>query len=295
MIATVMRKPQVIFPAGAHFVEDNLVLNARARRHLVQDFAGPLSIKSVIDGEVGWILDGRQLVVDTSSFLVLDDGQKYSMNLEATRDMETCCAFFQRGFVEGVAQDATSPVQASLDSPERSAPSLHFLSRLHRDPDGLILPDLWSLAKRCAQHLQPSSFEEDFLLLSEKLVLLYQEIAAQIARVPGMKASTRVELFRRLQIAKEYMHGSTGQSVSLDAVAKQACLSRYHLHRAFTKVFKQTPHAYLTELRLERARALLRRGDSVTDACLAVGFSSVSSFSRLFRKHYGVAPSVAGR
>ena len=288
-----MRKPQVIFPAGAHFVEDNLVLNARARRHVVQDFAGPLSIKSVIEGEVGWILDGRELVVDGSSFLVLDDGQKYSMNLEAPQDMETCCAFFQRGFVERVVQDTTSPVQASLDSPERPAPSLNFLSRLHRDPDGLILPALWSLARRCSAQLQPSSFEEDFLVLSEKLVLLYQEITAQIARVPGMKASTREELFRRLQIAKEYMHSSTEQSVSLDAVAKEACLSRYHLHRAFTKVFEQTPHSYLTELRLERAHALLKRGNSVTDACMAVGFSSVSSFSRLFRKHYGVAPSSA--
>jgi AraC family transcriptional regulator len=282
---------QNVFPAGAHFSEDNLVLNARARRHVVQDFAGPLSIKTVMDGEVGWIVDGRRLVVDTSSFLVLNDGQKYSMDFEATRSMETCIAFFQRGFVERIAQDATSPVQASLDRPDRDAPALHFLSRLHRDPEGRIIPYLRSLAERCSKELQPSSFEENFLVLSEQLVLLYQEIAAQLSRVPGMKTSTREELFRRLQLAKEYMHSSAEQSVSLDAVAKEACLSRYHLHRSFSQVFGQTPHAYLTALRLERAHSLLTRGNSVTDVCMAVGFSSVSSFSRLFRKQFGCSPS----
>jgi AraC family transcriptional regulator len=282
---------QTVFPTGARFSEDNLVLNARARRHVVQDFAGPLSIKTVMDGAVSWIVDGRHLVVDSGTFLVLNDRQQYSMNLDATHSIETCVAFFQKGFVERIAQDATSSVQASLDEPQRDASPLQFLSRLHADPEGRILPHLWSLAKRCSTELQPSSFEEDFLVLSERLVLLYREVAAQLSKVPGMRTSTREELFRRLQVAREYLHGSSETAVSLNAVAREACLSRYHLHRAFTKVFGQTPHAYLTTLRLEKAHSLLRRGNSVTEVCMTVGFSSVSSFGRLYRKQFGCTPS----
>ena len=285
------QRPQHVFPDGARFRQHNLVLHARAQRHAVKDFPGPLSIKSVIDGEVGWIVDGRRLLVDERSFLVLNDGQKYSMDFDAPRPMETCCAFFQSGFVEQVAQDATSSVQTSLDAPVRQVPALHFLSRLHRDQNHSMLPRLWSLAERCSQELQPSGFEEDFLVLSEKLVLLYEEITAQIARVPGVRASTREELFRRLQRAREYMHSAAGEPLSLENVAKEACLSRYHLHRAFTKVFRQTPHAYLTTLRLERAHDVIKRGRTVTEACTEVGFSSPSSFSRLFREHYGAPPS----
>jgi AraC family transcriptional regulator len=147
------------------------------------------------------------------------------------------------------------------------------------------------LAKRCSAEIQPSSFEEDFLLLSEKLVLLHDEITAEIARVPAMRAGTREELYRRLQIAKEYMHGSVDQPLSLESVAREACLSRYHMHRAFTKVFGQTPHRYITTLRLERARALLKAGRSVTEVCTEVGLSSLSSFIRLFKSRYGGAPS----
>jgi AraC family transcriptional regulator len=285
------RPPQYLFPDGAEFVKDNLVLHARAKRHVVKEFPGPLSIKSVISGLVPWVVDGRPLVVDTHSFLVLNDGQRYSMDMELRRPAETCCVFFQRGFVEQIAQDATTPVQSSLDAPTRRAPSLHFLSRIHRDTSRSMLPRLWSLAARCSAELQPSSFEEDFLILSEKLVLLYKEITEQISRVPGIRAATREELFRRLQRAREYIHSSTGEAISLEDVAKEACLSRYHLHRAFTRVFQQTPHAYLTALRLERAQTLLKRGRSVTETCIEVGFSSMSSFSRLFRGHHGLTPS----
>jgi hypothetical protein len=73
----------MIFPDGARFGETNLVLHGRAQRHIVKDFAGPLSIKSVMNGQVGWIVDGHRLLVDEGSFLVLNDGQKYSMNVEA--------------------------------------------------------------------------------------------------------------------------------------------------------------------------------------------------------------------
>lgn len=281
-----------MFPEGSAFGRDNLVLHASGRRHFVKDFHGPLSIKSVIRGEVAWKIDGRDLVVDSTSFVVLNDGQAYSMELDTERTMETCCAFFRSGFVETVAQDATTPLQASLDAPFRQAPPLEFISRLHTDSTRSILPHLWSLAERCARELQPSSFEEDFLILSKSLISLYREITAQVTRVPAAKASTREELFRRLQVAREYLHSNGDRRISLEEVARQACISRYHLHRAFTRVFRQTPHAYVTALRLARAHLLLEGGRAVTDVAMDVGFTSLSAFTRLFRSRYGCPPSA---
>jgi AraC family transcriptional regulator len=280
-----------LFPEGSRMGRDNLVLHASAKRHRVRDFPGPLSLKSVVRGQVVWTIEGRELVVDPETFLILNAGQKYSMEIEAPRAVETCCAFFQQGFVEGVALDMSSPLEASLEAPGREAPGLKFLSRLHGDRNGRILPRLRSLAERCVNQLQPSGFEEDFLILSQELTTLHVETAAQIARVPAARRSTREELFRRLQIAREYLQGNANERLSLEDVAREACLSRYHLHRAFKATFRQTPHAYLTGLRLNRARALLREGWTVTEASLEVGFASMSAFSRLFRAHFGVSPS----
>jgi AraC-like DNA-binding protein len=246
----------------------------------------------VIRGEVGWTVGGRDLIVDSSTFLVLQNGERYSINIDSLRPVETCCVFFQGGFVERIAQDATMTLQSSLDSPWRSAGSLQFLSRLHVDAKGAVLPQMWSLADRCRHELQPSGFEEDFLILSERLLLLYKEIRSQVSRVPAVKSSTREELFRRLQIACEYLHGNLHSRVSLDAIAHEACISPYHLHRSFRRVFKMTPHAYLTRLRLERARALLQAGNTALETTLELGFASPSAFTRLFRAHYGVPPSA---
>jgi AraC-like DNA-binding protein len=285
-------RPQYLFPDGAHFGRDNLVLHARARRHAVNAFAGPLSIKTVISGVVSWKAAGRDLSVDPASFLVLNAGETYSMDINATRAVETACVFFRDGFVETHALDATTPVEASLDAPDRTAPSLPFLSRLHSDLRGRTVQRVQTLARRCSAQLQPSGFEEDFLVLSNQLIRLYAEMRAQMARLPALKSSTREEVFRRLQRAREYLHGNVEGAVSLEQTARAACLSPYHFHRAFTQAFRKTPHSYLTDLRLARAHGLLRSGWSVVEACTEVGFTSTSSFSRLFRGAYGVAPST---
>src|SRR5262245_302461 len=169
-------KPTYLFPEGAKFRTDNAVLHGRARRYKVTDFPGPLSIKTVVSGAVGWTVGGREYIVDNTSFLVLGAGEKYSMDFDAPQVMETACIFFQNGFVERMAQDATTPVKASLDDPERIAPPLPYISRLHADPGQTIIQRVQTLASRCSGDLQPSSFEEDFLMISDSLLGLYEQI-----------------------------------------------------------------------------------------------------------------------
>jgi AraC-like DNA-binding protein len=87
------------------------------------------------------------------------------------------------------------------------------------------------------------------------------------------------------------MYSSLDEEVPLDAIARVACLSPSHLLRTFKEVFGRSPHQYLTDLRVERAKALLERTDlTVTDVCLSVGYTSLGSFSRLFRRHVGLSP-----
>jgi AraC-like DNA-binding protein len=284
-----------LFPEGSRIGADNLVLQARATRHRVSGFAGPLSIKTVIAGEVSWIVGGRELLVDSSSFLILSAGETYSMDIRAAAPVETCCAFFAPGFVERVVLDATTSLEAALDEPERFAPALPYLSALHGDPERALLNRVHTLARRCRQMLAPIATEEDFLLLGEALLRYYEKIRAEIARVPAARAATREELFRRLLRGRDYLHAQHSGAVSLAAAARAACLSSFHFHRGFSRAFEQTPHAYLTGLRLDRARRLLEAGSPVINAALEVGFSSPSAFSRLFRSRYGEPPSAIRR
>lgn len=281
-----------LFPEGAQLGQDNLILHASAKRHVVNQFRGPFSVKTVLRGRVSWTVDGRELVVDPASFLILASGDVYSMNIDEVEPVETCCAFFAGMFVEEIALDQTTPLQHALDVPDRrmAAPPPYLCSRHVQESQG-ISKLTQQLARICEGDLYPGQAEEQFLRLGVQVVDCYEQVRQQAARIPAAKRSTREELHRRLLMGRDYLHAHADGPVSLTAAGRAAALSPFHFHRGFRQAFGETPHSYLTGLRLMRAQALLERGATVLDACVAVGYSSASAFSRLYAKRMGVAPS----
>ncbi len=86
------------------------------------------------------------------------------------------------------------------------------------------------------------------------------------------------------------------QPLDVEGLARLVHLSPDHLIRTFRSVFGETPHRYLQRRRVERAMHLLRTTDlDVTDVCLAVGFTSLGTFSRLFSEVVGQPPSSDAR
>ena len=92
----------------------------------------------------------------------------------------------------------------------------------------------------------------------------------------------------RDRIDREY-----AQPLDVEALARGAHMSAGHLSREFRIAYGEPPYGYLMTRRIERAMALLRRGDlSVTDVCMAVGFTSLGSFSSTFTRLVGEPPSA---
>jgi len=95
----------------------------------------------------------------------------------------------------------------------------------------------------------------------------------------------------RVLAALDRMHTSFGEPLTVDDLAKTAGTSRFHFSRLFREETGKAPYRYLLELRLARAKELLRRGHcSVTEAALSVGFRDFSRFSRMFRALHGCRP-----
>ena len=100
------------------------------------------------------------------------------------------------------------------------------------------------------------------------------------------------QTYRSLTQAREFMRHAYGRPVSLPDVAAHANLSPYHFLRVYKRAYGETPHEFLTRLRIERAKTLLAKGShNVTEACFQVGFSSLGSFSVLFADRVGLSPS----
>jgi transcriptional regulator GlxA family with amidase domain len=97
----------------------------------------------------------------------------------------------------------------------------------------------------------------------------------------------------RLRRAKDRMDREFDQPLDVPALANSAAMSTGHFSRSFKAAFGESPYSYLMTRRIERAKALLRRGDiSVTDACFAVGCTSLGSFSTRFTELVGEPPSA---
>src|ERR1043165_1666075 len=99
------------------------------------------------------------------------------------------------------------------------------------------------------------------------------------------------DLYQRIAAAKVYIDENYHEQIDLESVSQQAFLSRFHFHRLFRKVYRRTPHQYITQKRLDKAKDLLSENKPVTDVCNEVGFESIGSFSTLFKKEIGFAPT----
>jgi AraC-like DNA-binding protein len=107
---------------------------------------------------------------------------------------------------------------------------------------------------------------------------------------PGRR-NLGVDTYRRLRRARTFIDDCYDQPLDLDQISREACLSRYHFLRLFRETFERTPHQYLIERRIQKAKELLTCTRlSVTDVCFEVGFESLGSFSTLFHKHVGRPP-----
>lgn len=106
----------------------------------------------------------------------------------------------------------------------------------------------------------------------------------------------RHEGFRKLCEARDRLRDVADEGDTIEAIAARVGISPFHFIRQFEAVFGVTPHQYRIEARLALARDLLADdGASVTDVCMAVGFSSLGSFSAMFTRRVGETPSAFRR
>ncbi|MEY2417825.1 MAG: hypothetical protein QOG90_505 [Actinomycetota bacterium] len=94
-----------------------------------------------------------------------------------------------------------------------------------------------------------------------------------------------------LRRARDFMDRNYAEPLDVPAMARAALMSPSHFSRRFRAAYGETPYAYLMTRRIERAKALLRQGMSVTDACMTVGATSLGSFSSRFTEIVGETPS----
>lgn len=263
-----------------------------------------LSIKCMFNGPATYETDdGGRFVVDDNSYLILNHQQPYTLVKDGVTPVETFCLFLGDELIQDVVHAANRIDTNLLDEPvAASAQPFHFLEKLYPH-DKLVSPYIQQMraeGKRysnCNQQVYSASFENNGQIEEALHGLLLAMIQTQtnlfreIEQLPPARYATRVELYQRLYRARDYIHATLAEPLSLADIAQVVHLSPHHFLRAFKEAFGITPHMYLTQKRIERAQYLLTHTThSITDICLEIGYESPSSFSNLFRRQTGLSP-----
>lgn len=97
--------------------------------------------------------------------------------------------------------------------------------------------------------------------------------------------------YEQVWLSKNYMDRNYPEKIELDEIASKACMSRFHYIRIFRQIYGVTPRHYLRDVRIEKAKQLLRQGWAVNSVCTAVGYESTATFSTTFKRGTGYSPT----
>lgn len=100
----------------------------------------------------------------------------------------------------------------------------------------------------------------------------------------------RSEMYQQIRRSKAFMERFYTDNIALNDIAKAAFLSRFHYVRIFQRMYGLTPRAYLRDLRISKAKELIKKGMPITQVCFAKGYESLPTFSSVFKKCTGYSP-----
>ena len=273
----------------------NMVLCGHAADVIYPEHSGPLSLKTVRSGREVNEVGRARFAVTPGHYLLLNDKQRHAHAVE--EDAEVFIVMFRGGLAAEVLASLTTPTDKLLDNPKATPKPLEFFERTY--PEDAVLTSLLEELQRrlCEVNFRDfgtnqSALETLFHPVLKRLLGLHYNIYREIEKLPAVRLATKVESYRRLWRARDFIEASFTEPVALARIAEAAELSPHHLLRLFKRVYGETPHQFMTRRRLEHAQFLLEHTDrSVTDICFDIGFESLGSFSTLFKTHLGVSPA----
>lgn len=270
----------------------NLVIHARGRGVEYSEHEAPLSIKCVFKGQEVHEVGGVRYAVDEGSYLLLNHGQRYSSRISSEHEAETFSIFFQREFTEQALRSWLDPVDHLLQDPDAAGKQpVDFVESLYPRAPALSRILLELRQESDIGHLDGAWLDEYLYSILGHLWSRHADLLRRIEALPAVRRSTRIEQYRRLRRARDFIDANLVGELPLAEIAHVACLSPFHLLRLFKGAFGRTPHQYATDRRLRRARTLVLGTDlPISEICNQVGYESLGSFSYRFKRHFGASP-----
>ncbi len=275
----------------SRFKQHNIIFNALASKTYCERLEGSFSIKTILSGEEWYEVNNRQLAVRPGQFLILNDGQDYSCRVETAGEVRIQSVFFTKAFASSVFHDALATEESLLDNPVGEGQTLEFFQTLYETDSGLEQKLTNLIAALNTNGYDSNRVDEHLIFLLHHLISFHKKEVKKCGNVRALKPATRNEIYKRLCVAKDFLHSAFMDKHHLSRISSEACLSTPQLVRQFQAAFGITPHQYLIQIRLGHAARLLKQSSmSVQEITWRCGFENPSAFCRAFKTASGISP-----
>jgi AraC family transcriptional regulator len=244
------------------------------------------------EGTCGYYVNGVKNPVDPGKVFFISRGSSLAIRNTA-KDVAPALLFFHSRLPDLVQHSLLYGGDVLLEKPFDSLPfDFSWLERVHLDRE--LYHTIFSLIELGDGCSSFGALHADMIVrqLFEDLLLKNQDAYKLSQNVQAVKASTRLEIFRRISTARDWMDAHYNNEITLEDIGGVAAMNSQHFLRMFRQVYNITPHQYLIDVKLRKAKELLEgSGLTINEICQIIGFESVFSFSILFKKRFGVPPS----
>lgn len=253
-------------------LENNYIVRWSGKSKHFETSSGPLSLKFSSSPKIEWRIKGRSFQLNPSTLLVLDQGEPYEVHVKSGVVVSAAGIFF------------SEELAAQLDESRPILPRIMTIRETNAELVNSLV--VW-----------PQSTEDDEYLLSEAIDIVRECFLAyemQKELLELKREATSKDIMIGLYRARDLILSRSNLRLSLQDLAKEAGLSKYHFHRLFSTAFGHSCHAFLDATRLDRAMDLLTMGQvSVEDVALQCGFNSGRTLRLKFVRRFGMTPSTA--
>jgi AraC family transcriptional regulator len=277
----------------ANFAENILFTQCVNEPYDYPEHNSSFALLSVLSGNGLFGLNGRKESIRQEQFLVVNSNSRLSIRITEEKT-DPALLYFKTNLPKVVAASLSQSQENLLDDPstEKDIVDFSLLEKTHR-MDGSIRNKLFLLLELGGSSSSFATLKADIIVRSilEELIIKNNLSNVEALNLLVQKKSTRIELYKRLYAAKEWIDDSYHQPIELNDMARIACMNSQHFLRTFKQLFQTTPHQYLISVRLENAKKLLgNSSDTIQTICMNCGMESLSSFSWLFKRRFGVSP-----
>ncbi|MCE7980613.1 MAG: hypothetical protein DYG89_05425 [Caldilinea sp. CFX5] len=204
-----------------------------------------LSLKCMFNGPGSYTTgDGGRFVVDDNAYLILNRQQPYSLIKQGETPVESFCVFYAAAWAQDILSSLTAPDLSLLDNPTPDdSPPLSFFERLYPH-NNFVTPSMQALRAYVVNVSASGVWVEERLhSLLAGMIQTQWNVFKEAEQLPVARQSTRLELYRRLYRARDYIHAALAEPLSLADIAGAAHLSPHH----FLRIFKQAAEYLLAQ------------------------------------------------